>query len=91
MTTKQWRPRKGSNRVRILDSRVSARGRKRAEDAVVRFLGNGKVVLSVPGKPPLVSRRGDSTGSSIWLVLHALGLTAYDGDDFLISVQRTTT
>jgi len=65
------------------------RGRKRAEDAAVRFLRSGKVVVSVPGEDPIVSRREDPIGSTMWFVLHILGLTAYDGDDFLISAQRT--
>lgn len=65
------------------------RGRKRAEDVLVRFLKSGEVVVSVPGRTPLVSRRVDPIGSTVWFLLHMLGLTAYDDEDFLISAQRT--
>lgn len=65
------------------------RGRKRMEDATVRFLKNGKVIVSVPGKMPLVSRRLDPIGSTMWFLLHILGLSACDDEDFLISAQRT--
>ena len=64
------------------------RGRKRAEDMTVRFFRNGWVRVSVPGKNPITSRRRDPIGSTMWFVLHVLGLTAYDGDEFLISATR---
>ena len=64
------------------------RGRKRAEDAFASFKKNGTVVVSVPGKPKLVSTRTAPIGASVWFVLHMLGLTAYDGETFLISAER---
>jgi len=67
---------------------TGAQGRKRVEDAAIKFLGNGKVIVSAPGRQPIASKRGDPIGSTMWFVLHILGLTAYDGDEFFLSVKR---
>jgi len=65
------------------------RGRKRAEDATILFRKNGWVIISVPGKKKLTSKRTDPIGSTAWFMMHILGLTSYDGDHFIISVERT--
>jgi hypothetical protein len=65
------------------------RGRKRAEDATIKFHKNGKVVVSVPNKKPYISRRTDPIGSTAWFMLHILGLTSNDGDTFIITAERT--
>lgn len=64
------------------------RGRKRAEDATIHFRKNGQVIISVPGKKKLVSSRTRVIGSTAWFMLHMLGLTAYDGEKFLITAER---
>lgn len=64
------------------------RGRKRAEDATIHFRKNGQVVVSIPGKKKIISRRTHAIGSTAWFMMHILGLTAYDGEKFLVCVER---
>ncbi len=35
------------------------------------------------------SKRKDSIGSTAWFLLHMLGLSAHDGDEFFITATRT--
>lgn len=65
-----------------------SRGRKRAEDATIQFLKNGTVIVSTPTRT-IRSKRHHPIGSTAWFLLHMLGLTAYDGDSFLVCVERT--
>lgn len=65
------------------------RGRKASGDCVVSFRPDGVVIVLSHGKT-LRSNRSAPMGASAWLIVHALGMTAYDGDEFEITAKRKT-